>query len=296
MPNNKIGVNKLSKDTDQSADGDDNIQIGGDGNVAGGNITTTINQGVPPADYAKALAHIQILEEKLAIAQAADKEDPTEEEVLAAGEAMEAAEELEEMGAELDPWNYIKLASAAKLRGRTITAAGYMREALHLFRESGDRQGEAISLNNLGLIADIRGDYDEAERLHNESLAIMREIGDRRGEAYSLENLGIIFSKRGDLDEAERLYNESLAIKREIGDRQGEAAPLGNLGSIADNRGDYDEAERLYRESVRIKNEIGVPLGDWYVENGYTDPDAPWDFPPPERLPAPPAASEEDET
>ena len=32
-------------------------------------------------------------------------------------------------------------------------------------REIGDRQGEATSLNNLGLIADTRGDLDEAERL-----------------------------------------------------------------------------------------------------------------------------------
>ena len=250
-----VGDGNIQIGGDGNVAGDGNTQIGGDGNVAGGDITTII-QGVPPLEHAKALAQIEILKEKLAIAQAADEEDPTEEEVLAAGEAMEAHEELEEMGAELDPWNYIKLASAAKLRGRTITAAGYMREALHLFRESGDRQGEAISMNNLGLIADIRGDYDEAERL----------------------------------------YNESLAIKREIGNRQGEAASLDNLGRIARNRGDWDEAERLYRESVRIKNEIGIPLADWFVENGYTDPDAPWDFPPPDRPPVPPAVSKEDES
>ena len=56
-------------------------------------------------------------------------------------------------------------------------------EALRLFLKSGDRQGEAYSLNNLGNIAELRGDLDEAERLHNESLAIKREIGDRQGEA-----------------------------------------------------------------------------------------------------------------
>ena len=236
--------------TDQSANGDGNTQIGGDGNVAGRDITNII-QGVPPSEHAKALAQIEILKGKLAIAQAADKEDPTEEEILAAEEAMEVAEDLEEMGAELNPWNYLKLGDAAELRGRTITAAGYYREALRLFLESGDRSGEAASLVYLGIIADTRGD----------------------------------------LDEAERLYNESLAIQREIGDRYGEAASLNNLGNIAGIRGDLDEAERLIREVVRINNEIGIPLDDWFVENGYTDPDAPWNFPPP-----PPAASEEDES
>ena len=101
-------------------------------------------------------------------------------------------------------------------------------------------------------------------------------------EAASLENLGNIAGTRGDWGEAERLHKQSLAIKREIGHRQGEAASLHNLGIIARNRGDWDEAERLYRESVRIKNEIGLPLSDWFVENGYTDPDADWDYPPPE--------------
>ena len=155
---------------------------------------------------------------------------------------MEAAEELEEIGAEMDPWNYIKLANASELRGRTITAAGYNSEALRLFIDSGNREGESASLNNLGIIADKRGDYDEAKRLQNESLDIDRERGDRAGAAASLNNLGIIANKRGRLD----------------------------------------EAERLYRESVRIKNEIGIPLDDWFVENGYTDPDADWDFPPSE--------------
>ena len=102
----------------------------------------------------------------------------------------------------------------------------------------------------------------------------------RWGEAQSLGNLGNIAHERGDYDEAERLHRESLSISLEIGDRPFEALSLGNLGLIAHERGDLEEAERLYRESVRIKNELGVPLGDWYIENGYTDPDAEWEFPP----------------
>ena len=69
--------------------------------------------------------------------------------------------------------------------------------------------------------------------MHRESLAIKIEIGNREGEAISLNNLGLIAEKRGDLDGAERLYRESLAIDREIGDREGEAKVLGNLGVIA---------------------------------------------------------------
>ena len=54
------------------------------------------------------------------------------------------------------------MGNAARLRGRTFSAERYYREAMRLFLESGDRRGEANSLNSLGLIANIRGDYVEA--------------------------------------------------------------------------------------------------------------------------------------
>ena len=189
-------------------------------------------------------------------------------------------ESVEDERVGLGPWDCMRLGGRANLHGRTFQAEGYYREALRLFLESGDRQGEGASLGSLGNIARKRGELAEAERLYEESLAIDREVGNRGGEAASLNNLGLIARKRGDLKEAERLYGESLAIQREIGDRQGEATSLGNLGNIAGTRGELAEAERLYRDSVRIMNEIGIPLDDWYTENGYTDPDAEWDFPP----------------
>ena len=84
-------------------------------------------------------------------------------------------------------------------------------------REIGDRQGEQTSLGNLGLIAEIMGDLDEAERLLKESLSITREIGNRHGEASSLDNLGLIAGRRGDLDKAERLHKEAEEIRKELG-------------------------------------------------------------------------------
>ena len=100
----------------------------------------------------------------------------------------------------------------------------------------------------------------------------------------SLVFLGAIHRESGNDTKARRLYTEALAINRAIGDRNDEALTLNNLGDIAKDRGELDKAESLYREYVRINNEIGVPLNDWYVDNGYTDPDADWDFPPKEDL------------
>jgi tetratricopeptide (TPR) repeat protein len=184
-------------------------------------------------------------------------------------QVLEMSEQLASHGLEIDPWTEIVLGNAAKLSGRTNTAQQHYLRALETFRKSGDRQGEAASLGNLGLIAQTRGDLAEAERLQRDSLAIKREIGDRQGEAASLGNLGNIAETRGDLAEAERLQRESLAIKREIGDRQGEADSLINLGIIASKNGNMDERHRCYTEAVRIQREIGIPIDQWFIDNGY---------------------------
>ena len=150
----------------------------------------------------------------------------------------------------------------AQKRGDVADAERLFRECLAIMKEIGNRHGEAGSLNNLANIAQERDDLDEALRLFEESIAIKKEIGDRSGEANSLNNLGNIENRRGNHDEALRLQRESLAIMREIGDRRGEAASLNNCGSIAQERGDLDEAERLFRESLAIKGELGDRGGE----------------------------------
>ena len=184
-------------------------------------------------------------------------------------QVLEISEQLTSHGIEIDPRTEITLGNAASLAGRTHTAQQHYLRALETFRKNGDRQGEAMSLGNLGIIAKTRGNLDEAERLHRESLAIMREVGDRVGEANSLSNLGNIAKTRGDLAEAERLHQESLAIRREIGNRDGEATSLINLGVIMNSKGQIDEERRMYTEAVRIRREIGIPIDQWFIDNGY---------------------------
>ena len=87
---------------------------------------------------------------------------------------------------------------------------------------------------------------------------------------------------RGDLAKAERFHQESLEIDREMGNKKGQVVSLEKLATIAMMQENYDLAERLFRDCVRMANSAGIPAGPWYVKNGYTDPDADWDFPPDE--------------
>jgi tetratricopeptide (TPR) repeat protein len=74
-----------------------------------------------------------------------------------------------------------------------------------------------VSLNNIGLIYDAWGKYDQAIEYYKKSLKIREEIGDRKGEGVTLNNIGMIYYARGKYDQAIEYYQKSLTILAEIG-------------------------------------------------------------------------------
>ena len=71
-------------------------------------------------------------------------------------------------------------------------------EGLALCRELSDQGGSARSLNNLGSVAYMQGDYARARVLLEEGLAVHRDLGYKRGIANSLNNLGNVAYAQGD--------------------------------------------------------------------------------------------------
>jgi predicted ATPase/DNA-binding SARP family transcriptional activator len=134
-------------------------------------------------------------------------------------------------------------------------------EAVKAWREVGDKQGLAISINSLGLVAHTQGEYKKALTLFEESLALRREINDQWGIAASLQNLGLVAYARGDYSHARSLYEESLAIRKEVGDRRGVAALYHNLGEIARLQQEHARARSLLEESLAISRELGDRQG-----------------------------------
>jgi hypothetical protein len=92
-------------------------------------------------------------------------------------EILEEREELDEMGATLDPWAKITLGNMYFHLTEFDTAITYYQMAKLEFQINGDGVGIAISLGNLGAIAQTRGELDESERLYRESIVIKKEVG-----------------------------------------------------------------------------------------------------------------------
>ncbi len=135
-------------------------------------------------------------------------------------------------------------------------------EALRIYREIGDRQGETASLGNLGVVCRNLGQYDKAIEFLQQALTIAREISNHQKEANALNNLAIVHYLLGQYYKAIEYYQQSLNIFQEIGNRQGETNALNNLANTYRTLGQHNKAIELLKESLSIAQDIGSRQGE----------------------------------
>ena len=151
----------------------------------------------------------------------------------------------------------LQLGVLAQGRGDYDEAARQYQRSLDIAERVGDQKAMASGYHNLGVLAGGRGDYDEAARQYQRSLDILNRLGDQDAMASGYHNLGVLAQGRGDYDEAARQYQRSLDIAKRVGDQKAMASGYHNLGVLAQGRGDYDEAARQYQRSHNILNRLG---------------------------------------
>jgi len=82
----------------------------------------------------------------------------------------------------------------------------------------------------LGLDAYKHGDYSEAQHDYEQALIDSRKSGDKIGEAASLNNLGMIAKAHGDYKQAKVYFERYLALQIASNNEDGQARALNNLG------------------------------------------------------------------
>ncbi|MBH8562824.1 CHAT domain-containing protein [Nostoc sp. CENA67] len=141
--------------------------------------------------------------------------------------------------------------------GQYKAALEFFQQALVIYQQIGDRNGEALSLNYIAIVERARGDYIQALKFYNQALNIFRELGDRLNEGTALNNIGKVYEGLGQYPQALEFYQQALAIRRQVGDKSGEGFTLGDLGSINTNLGQYPQALNFFQQSLDIFRQIG---------------------------------------
>ena len=132
-----------------------------------------------------------------------------------------------------------------------------LQESLILFREIGDRLGEAFALNVLGMVCWARGSLPQAIEHGEAALAIYRENGDRHGMARSLHLMGVYLRDARDFARGEAALKQARALLTEVGDRSAAAASTLCLGDLALDTNETDEAACRYRQALETEIEFG---------------------------------------
>ena len=90
-----------------------------------------------------------------------------------------------------------------------------------------------------------QGSLDEAERLYHVARESALRAGEEKLAAMTAQNLGVIAQVRGDLETALHHYEASLTTYRKLGLASEVCIGLNNLGLFYSQRQQWDEADKL---------------------------------------------------
>jgi tetratricopeptide (TPR) repeat protein len=96
-------------------------------------------------------------------------------------------------------------------------------EALQLFRQVGDRLGQAHTLKAIGDVLQFLDQRQEALSRYDEALQLFRQVGDRLGQAHTLLGVG---SSQENPAEALAYFLQAQEIYTAIGDRYSQGRNL----------------------------------------------------------------------
>ncbi len=113
---------------------------------------------------------------------------------------------------------------------------------------------------NLGILANIRGDHHNALLHYRRSLAAFESSGEDRGCAIAYHNLGMINSDQRLWEDADRYFRQSLDISRRLGDLHLEGLCLLNHAEVLIARQRFEEARGNAETALAIFEQLGARL------------------------------------
>jgi len=135
--------------------------------------------------------------------------------------------------------------------------ATYSSRALEIYRELGNLGSAATVLNNMGMFAYFRGQWNEAIELYQQGHDLRVTIGDTVDAAMGPMNIGEILSDQGRLDEAEAMFRDVLRVWTAAGRKEFIALTTSNLARVASRSGGCSDAIDLFSHALQMFEEMG---------------------------------------
>ncbi|PFX11315.1 Tetratricopeptide repeat protein 28 [Stylophora pistillata] len=157
---------------------------------------------------------------------------------------------------------YITITTAYKVINNYASEAKYLRELLHLYRDSNETVEKGSLHFRLAKILHTKNKIEEAKAFYGLAVNIMETNGDKQGEALCYVNLGALYHSIGEYDKCRKHLEKALALSIKNGYRQLEATSYGNLGALFQSLDKYDKARERQEKALTITKEIGHKEGE----------------------------------
>jgi putative nucleotidyltransferase with HDIG domain len=150
----------------------------------------------------------------------------------------------------------------ANIRGDHREAMDHYQRALEGFDASADQKGRAIAHHNLGMVSADRQRWEAADEHFRRSLEISREVGDVHLEGLGLLNHSEVHVARQRFEEARASAEQALAIFDRLGARLDKADAYKVLGVIFRETGRYTLAESRLQSAIEQAVSTGSVLSE----------------------------------
>ncbi|MEP6492609.1 MAG: tetratricopeptide repeat protein [bacterium] len=149
------------------------------------------------------------------------------------------------------------LASLAQRRGDIVKTGNLLTDALALANRCGEKRLVGMLQQNLGIIADIRGNPAAAQAHYRVSLRTFELTNDLQQICWVLNNLGYLYVKEERYEEAGEALDRALGIARARGDLMSEGIIEENRAELQLILGNTGDAYVSLRRALEIAEQRG---------------------------------------
>ena len=141
----------------------------------------------------------------------------------------------------------------------------YLAAREHAIR-SDDAPLVAMTSTNLGVVASVRGDHEQALRYFESSLREYRLLRMTRDVCIALNNVGLVHTRLQAWQESEESFRQALQLAQELDDVEIATQLEINLAQSMLRRGDYDGASQMVERALLTAqaHRLGDALGGAY--------------------------------
>lgn len=158
------------------------------------------------------------------------------------------------------------------IRGKLDSSLYYINKKLRIYDSIGDNFGVSASYNNLGMIAENKGDFPTSHNLYMKSITILEEIKQTTNNidtlsaaddrlASTFNNIGNIYARQENTKDAKIYYEKALTINIKLNNKRKKAVNYSNIGICAIKEDEFNDAIVFLNKALVIHQELNDKYG-----------------------------------